>query len=216
MGILPGIGGLLGGGPVPYEISFLAGNQSATNLSTYTYAGMSLGAEHWRRYILAVTIGQMSTSAGTPSSCTIAGISATPLFKRETGAASAVSYAFWLARVPNGASGDVVLNFGGTQAINGVALFRVINPPRLSLYASGSSAGASSQTLDVPAGGYGIGCAMWPSNTNHVWSGLTEAYDSNVGTSRVSFGLAGFPVGAAAQSVTVTPNGSTAPYLISL
>ena len=75
-------------------------------VATATFSGVPLGVEHATRHIV---VGVASGNSNTvyPSSVTVAGVSATLL--AQTSTASTLNTSLWIAAVPTGTSGNVVV-----------------------------------------------------------------------------------------------------------
>lgn len=106
------------------ELSYLTSTSSSSNSSSYTFNGVSFGAEDDNRYI-AVLVLCTGGSSGKTLSCTIGGVSATTnITGRQSGESYLVGIAF--ASVPTGTSGTVVANVGVSSNRMVIGVWRII------------------------------------------------------------------------------------------
>lgn len=131
---------------------------------------MSFGPAAAARCVVvgAVWLGAPSTCTG----CTIGGVAATQI-RQTTGTVAAVLF---IASVPAGTSGNVVLTFGGTIGLISVSSYSVTG---LSTPAASSTAITTSASLNVPAFSSVVaiaGCYQNLSTPSSAWSGLTTDY----------------------------------------
>lgn len=170
---------LLGGAPV--DISHTANATSASDLTTYTFASQSFGVAVAGRRIVVAATGRGGGSF-TLNSVTIGGVSATKVVGLAVSTTNIVD--LWIADVPTGATGSVVLTFSGTMARAAISVFRMVDAGSATAHATATDSTASgndmSVSLNVPAKGGAI--AVVASNTassiTYTWSGLTEDADS--------------------------------------
>lgn len=133
--------------------------------ATYTFTSKSLGTVDNTRYII---VGVAATTV--PSAVTVAGISATQLV------AAGGYCSIWIAAVPSGATGNVVVTAGSSGCAIEVA----------ALYGSNGSASSTRSTpgsLTVPANGaaFGIAYSTTGGGTDALpcsWTGLTRIASS--------------------------------------
>lgn len=183
---------------------------STTDASSYTFSSVSLGTADADRHILVAT-GARASSARTITGVTIAGISATEL---RDSSADQTNGSLWIAAVPSGTTGNIVLTYSGTMVRAHIAVFRLvgINPTPVDVDShgiAGSSSAARTVTLDSVAGGYAVGAYVASgASTTASWSGVTEDYDFSYEASgnRASGGH-GSTAGTSV-TVTATPSGS--------
>jgi len=156
----------------------------ATDQTTYTFAGMSIGPLANRSLVCALC-GHKAGGARTLVSITIGGITATVIPARGT----AIGGDMWLAYavVPTGTTANVVmtLSSGSARAIcQTFALYnlRSIIPVDTAADTDGST------TIDCPVDGMVIaGAGRWllNSTTDLSWTGLTERDQQTVETSNI-------------------------------
>ncbi|KPF74575.1 hypothetical protein IP68_12510 [Blastomonas sp. AAP25] len=193
------------GGGVESSMAFGSGAVSASDLSSYTFTDMTFGTASDTRYI---AVGIAWRSAGTTNdvtSVTIGGEAATLVEKARNLTGGAMSAAhIYIAAVPTGTSGAVVVNTTSNAVRMGVATYPLydIDPTPLTTaaVAAGTTSTDPSITLaenahvlgvafngisgsriasakaDIDAGSPTITISHAAANT--TWSGLTEDYDA--------------------------------------
>lgn len=159
--------------------SFLQGASDASNLTTYTFATQNLGTAAGGRYI-AVGIGARGTNSGlTISTVTIAGVSATETIQVTNSASSNNVSGIYIAAVPTGTTGDVVVTFSVGVLRCAIQMYRLVGIDSITASDTGTSTALDPTTsIDVPAGGVAIGAANCSNATTATWTGITEDYDS--------------------------------------
>lgn len=167
----------MGQPPPDATVTFLANAGNVSDLTSYTYAGLSLGTEYSNRYIVVGIVGR---SGGTPSvsSVTVAGTSATSVYQHVSAGSLA---AFYIVALPTGTSGDVVVNFSTAMVRAAVILWSVRHLQSITATNTYSLTGASpSASIDVPAGGIALG-AIYNSNSNAItWSGISTSVNGSL------------------------------------
>lgn len=174
------------------DLSYVTFVSDATDLTTYTFSGASIGAVKDRRWIIVIPAGQ-SNATCTISSVTIGGVTATSIGSQQTGTPNVVIGMHALA-VPTGTTADIGVTFSGSVFRCGCAVFSLSSdfaPTTPWDFQSDNtvSANALGVTLSVPA----LGCAIaasfsfTTSATSHVWTGVTEDYDTTVEANTVGF-----------------------------
>lgn len=195
------------------QFAKMSGAFDASDLTTYTFAGLDFGAAHPdRKLFAAVTI----RAAGTPSisSITIGGVTATSLaLSTNTDGGNRTHAAIMGAAVPTGTSGDLVVTLSGSGAVRcGYTLYRAVGPALTALDPKTSTSGSPSGTLTIPPRGFGIACGYAGNTTvtGAAWTGLTEDTDVlDAGNGHSSASLSSY-AGASSLAVTLTWTGGTA------
>lgn len=177
-------------GTVP-TASFLAKDEDASNLTEYTYT-LSFGAAASNRYLIACATTRGSATSATVDTLTIGGVTATQVVEATVNNSGAYNgVAIYIAAVPTGTSGDVVVTYNNSQLRGGCGLYRVTGLSSSTAHDTASDNGASSplsDTINVLAGGFVIGVATGEAAT--TWAGVTETYDEvTEGSLRHSGGL---------------------------
>lgn len=207
---------------VEYVTHVNGGNFGGT-VTTRTFSAVDFGAADVNRWIIIVGGFGSNDGSDNVSSATIGGVNA------ELGAGGAYggtgedgfSRIFW-AKVPSGATGDVVVNFT-TDAIDGViGVFRVIADTISSFDTDTLSESINDPvvlSVDVEAGGFIIGFFNMKDSTSPsgTWSGggggeISTSFQQLVGGGSATFISAGhgnFSTGASGVSVSCDRSDTT-------
>jgi hypothetical protein len=187
---LIGFGGRRPAGP-PSEFSFVAAQAIATDLTTYTFdnggGNFDFGADDANRRITAA-IAWRSTPAQTVSSLTIGGVGATAIVTGVTGLSAVAIY---IANVPTGANGTVVITFSGTALRCGVGVYRMVNSTSTATATDTdvvTNSDPASLSVNVTAGGAAIAVATHTQGGTATWAGVTERYDAAIEGSTIHTG----------------------------
>lgn len=191
------------------KAEFTASASSTSDLTTYTFAGQSLGAVVANRMIVVVGLA-IYAALGTPavSSVTIGGVTATVLLTTGTNMGSFLAYAL----VPTGTTGDIVVTLGSGGSRCGVGIWRVYdqisNTPTDTDTPAGGADSARSVSIDVSAGGIIIAGAS-SGNASIAWTNATEGFDTFVeGGTDISGADYSSATAQAAYSITATDSRS--------
>ena len=199
-------------GPVsPVSCTFTDSSVSTADSTAYTFSSQDFGEAAANRYIV-VTAGGYDTGNETVSSITIGGVAAT-IAVQVTG--NFVTAAIAIAKVPTGATGDVVVTFSGGMQNAGIGVYRLINLQSATATDTGTdiaeSSGALADGLTIPADGCGIGyvCVRTVSSlSTFSWTNLTESFDQtieNITFSRTSHsGAISSTAGTATRTATAS------------
>lgn len=161
----------------------------ATNLTTYTFAGMDFGAASSDRIMVAAIIG--GGTAATISSVTIGGVSASRVVQANN--SNSNSAEIWTAAVPTGTSGDVVVVWSTGIARSGASLYRMTGAEStvIDTDTTGATNGLSAQfdlnqTINTVTGGAVVSVAYqgYFDPGTWTWTGLTEDVEGNVEADR--------------------------------
>ena len=208
-----------GGTVVPPTISFQGRTEDATNLTTYTFTGVAIGAANLtRRVVVIVHWFSTTTSAVTLSSATIAGIAAT-IHVQASPAGSTVSpgIAIISALVPTGTTATIAFTLSTAAARGSIGVFSAIDEGASSPFATASDGSLSSNALDVSLNAPSTGWVLAGStiagsaSQNATFVGATEDYDtfSSESTSRYyAGGHSNGVLGATPRTVTITNSGA--------
>jgi hypothetical protein len=202
-------------------VALTATGSDTTNLTTYTFSGLALGAADATRFIV-VGISANATNGRTISSASIGGVAATvDLLYQNSGNSRNGHAGFISAAVPTGVTGDVVVTWSAGMTECFVTVYRAINLTTGAIHdfdpatdVNPISGGAVSLSVDVPTGGgFVVGSACLVSGTTFSWTaGVTKDLDFNdvAGESDpFSLGSSGFLPAQTGYSVTASTNGST-------
>ena len=158
-----------------------------------TFSSQSLGTASGDRYIVVGVTGEAGTT--TVSSLTVAGVSATNVIVKQQ---SFTTAEIWIAAVPTGTTGDIVVNWGASQDCTGIGVWAMYsaNTTAHDTAFDNSSSTVFSDTLTIPANGVAFACCSKNNTSTATWANLTEDYDENR--------VAGRPHSGASTSSTTT------------
>lgn len=186
MSVLPGFTGIIGA-PTTSTAAITFTDSGSTNPpggTSHSITGLSFGAAATDRYIIAV-VGGLNNSGvnGVVSGVTIGGVTATSVVATTTNDARA---AIFIAAVPTGTSGTVVITYNTDCTASGAAVFRAVglNSPVADGTSSSLSESLSPVSMNVTyiTGGYTIGGGQTSSSAvnSWAWTGLTEVVEVDV------------------------------------
>ena len=180
---MPGTGWILGKGSP--EVELTASSSSSTTATSYTFSSQSFGPASSLRYIIVSVTGRSGAGVSI-SSVTIGGVGATQIVyaKPNTDAANYSHAGIYIAAVPSGTSGSVVVSLtGGSLLRCGIGVYRVDQMSSPSAFSTATDTDASNPqtaSISVTSGGFAIGVAY--SQNGASWSGLSESYEINMAT----------------------------------
>jgi len=200
--------------------AFVTSASETVGGTSITHSGMSIGDANSTRLVVVGIVGTNGTSSS-PSltSATIGGVSAT-ITKQYTGGSSGdyTLSAIFIAAVPTGTTADIVMNFSQALDNSHIAIFRLVNVPSSTAYATAQATRGSSPrstTINIPDKGLLI-VTGFGSNTNNVtWSGVTEAYDETyAGVVKGSGGINYNMTSETGRTITMTQTSATAAQFV--
>jgi hypothetical protein len=152
-----------------------SGNNSGG--SSTTYSGVSFGTASSDRYILAIVTARHTATFTT--SATIGGMAATSVLEILNSTSSFHRQNMFIAGVPTGTAGSVVLNFSTSIVRNMISVFSLtgIDGPT-PFFTATSTANPASGTLTIPADGIAIAGVYNILGGPYTWANLTERHDS--------------------------------------
>lgn len=169
------------------EGAFLTTDTSSANSTTYTFSSLTFGTAAADRYIVACFTTRGGGSNADIDSVTIGGVTATEVINATALQATVWNgTAIFIAAVPSGTSGDVVVTYNVSTLRCGCSLYRLTGLGSATAHDTASdttfSGGELTDTIDVPAGGIVIAASGQDSGTTpgYTWTGVTEEYDEAV------------------------------------
>lgn len=171
----------------PASLAFQSQYNDSGDLSSYTFSGAALGTAAATRRIV-VAVGVANSTPPTVTALTVAGVSAaSPVAQLGAAGAFRVSSSIWIADVPTGTTGDIVITLSGASFRCGIGVWAVYDLASSTATATGSSTSSTaSENVNVSAGGVLIGysCSFTSGSArSYTWVGPTEdfdvAFDSN-------------------------------------
>ncbi len=194
-------------------VSYIGTTLDTSALATVTLTGVAIGTPAPDRLVVAVVLGRDS-SARTISSVTIGGVAATaavtsPSQNNPTG--------IYYARVPAGATADIVVTFSAATTRMAVAVYTLTGYRNAAPAAVDQDYG-SGTTLSValarPRDAVVIAGSITSSAGTFAWSGVTEDTDIAHASSRVSAASDDFGAAEPAMAVSFVNSGSGAASIV--
>lgn len=187
-------------------VTFTHSASSSSNLVTYTFTAVALGAEAPDRYI--VVAAHTDVGGGLlPISATVNGVDATLVVNRA-------GVGLFIALVPTGTSVTVTTTFSGTATRSAMGVWSITGRSREAASFTNSNGGTGTSVTTSVAASKGeavIAAISHANTTGFTWSGGTERYDvSNGNSTRMSGADTSATVDTAAQSFTATAVNSAA------
>lgn len=187
--------------------TFLQAAQDTANGSTYTFSSQNFGAADAGRYIVCCFQSRAGSGSPIVTSVTIGGVSASIAVQRASTSDGRTLCCIAVAAVPTGASGNVVVVVDTSMVRAEIQLYRVLGISGVTAADVDSSiANSPSVSLDIPAGGIGIGCAGFNGLTTCTWAGLTEDSDQQIESNQTDSSASGeFATQQSGLTITCTP-----------
>lgn len=218
---IPAAGGAL-------AISYVSGiGDGGANGTSFTYAGVSLGAEASDREIFVVIVASRGGSLNTTiSSATIGGVAATIATPTTiSGGVGGAQVFMFHAQAPTGTTGTIAVTFAHNVGVKGLGVYRVngraVAGAAASDFAFAQNTGTSTTQnvtgVDVPAGGAAL-LGTYMDTSGRTVTGATSP-NLTWTTHNISYGApyiaTGFcaPSAAGATAETVTVAFSASPGL---
>lgn len=164
---------------VSKTLTFLQGAEDITNTTVFTFASQNLGTADAGRYIIACVFAR-NGAAVSVSSVTIGGVTATEVAKVQSATPDSATGIF-VANVPTGTTGDVVLTTSGSLRA-AISLYSATGITTTAFDSDISQAANPTATLNVTAGGFIVAAAASASTSgtsdSMSWTNATENYDA--------------------------------------
>lgn len=197
-------------------ISFLQTADSATDATEYTFASQNLGAAASDRAII-VGVHARKLGGAVSVAVTVGGVSATSVVTQWGGDSNDNVSALFIAEVPTGTTGDVVVTFGAGVLRCGIGMWRATGIDTTAFDTGVSVVNPMSTTIDIEAGGVAVGASTVTGNTGSTaWTGLTEVYDQFIAAeaAKMSGAHDSFVSAETAWTVTATDTGGANPFVL--
>ena len=193
---------MLGGANIA-EIEFTDSGSSTTDASSYTFSARALGSALNNRKIIICVMAETPSSGRSISAISVGGVSATQVVAITAGTGSRINE-IWIATVPTGTTGDVVVTISGGNMVRcAVAVYRAENIPTAAYQTKTDNSGGLSVSVNVPARGIAVGSAYSATVAAYGWTGLTEDLDIAV-ESQARFSTASAAFASVQSGLTVS------------
>lgn len=200
-------------------LTYLQSAEDEADLTTYTFASQNLGTASSDRYIIVGASGRdFGTTAKSITSVTVGGVSATEIHQAQGTATGTTVSGLYIAAVPTGTTGDVVVTFSEVFIKSNIALWAATGLDSAYDFASSTTSVSNALTTDVDvlAGGSAVSLSTSDSNALTMsWAGITKDGDMNTAGLFFSISWASDDF-ASSQVVSSTITYSGAPGAVSL
>jgi len=169
----------------PFALTYRDSVGDTASLTTYTFSGRALGAAPTGANVRYILI-PVATPGGTQtvSSMTVGGVSAA-LVSGAISSAGGAHQEIWIANVPTGTTGDVVVTWSAAIGGCGIGVYSLLNPASSTATDTATaihSSGVVTLTLDIPTGGAAIAVTLAQETVlpTITWTGTaspSENYD---------------------------------------
>lgn len=155
---------------------------STADATTYTFSTQNLGTTSSDRYIIVSVHGRKAGASTTISSVTVGGVSASVVGQVTNFISNTDVVGLFIALVPTGATGDVVVTFGAGMVRAAIGMWAATGIPSAtaSQVLTSTATPSPSGNLDIPANGFAIAAGVNGSSGLTTWTGLTEKFDASV------------------------------------
>lgn len=183
------------------RLTFLTSEVDTTNATAYTYTAVALGAAHFNRRIV-VGILYDATDDAPAASVTVGGVSATLVASQSS------AVALYIALVPTGTTGDIVVTYAGAANRSAIGVWRLDGVTSNTAHDTEGFQGAGSAMfvpINVPSGGAALAVASLSSSASMTWDAdLAEAFDRTVESARTFSGGAATSAVAALLAASIS------------
>lgn len=169
--------------PVSVEISLTDTVNIPVGLTTYTFAGRAFGAPESSRVLAVAVVGKTGIPTGLVTTLTIGGVAAASVVNAT--AVSGHTSAIWVANVPTGTTGDVVVTLNSIATECSIDIYRVANTSTTAYHTTSALVTTTSVTTTVNTvpGGAVIGLVALHQaelGVTVAWLNLTERTDRSI------------------------------------
>jgi hypothetical protein len=211
LGVNQLIGFGAGGVAAVVTYAYTANTSNAGSATSYTFSSVALGTAAANRKIIVGTGSQENVDGTHINTLTVGGVSATELVAINDDAGIDSQSEIWIATVPTGTTGDIVIVTNGGQDNMGIGVWAVYGASSTAHDTVTSTADPQTGTINVPAGGVLIAIAYdRGGGSDYVWTGPTKDFFTVI-ESNVQYSGASKAYASAQTNLTVTANVSTEP-----
>lgn len=178
------------GGAPAREIAFLSSAVDASDGTTYTFASRALGAaDSTRRIIVGVYAKNTSGDGKQVSSLTVGGVSATRVVGQTAGLGENRSE-IWIADVPTGTTGNIVVTWSHTLTRCGIGIWRMVGgvSAPVAYWTGGNDVDNTNILVSIPPNGTLVAVSGLNAGTSATWTNATERFDEAVESTVVHSG----------------------------
>lgn len=197
----------------PFAFSFVtAGTINTSDLTTYTFSGVSTGTADASRYTLVGVVArdQSGTNIAFSGDQTIGGVAASVVGQTSGNAGFAGHF---IVANPTGTTADIVVTFNGTALWCKIYVWRVINPSGGVTpvdHGGAVGTGALSDTLATTAGGGAAGCRAGNNSSADTFTNLPDNQQNAAGDGDRQSAASNLNTSGSATTFTITPGSGSA------
>lgn len=195
---------------VSATVEFVTSLTNTANQSSYTFTSASLGAEGGNRRVLVTVSAGANTGPFNATNVSVAGVSASLLVSRNATTETVYS-AIWLAVVPTGTTGNIVVTFNGTVSRMGIAVYAARNLTSDTPQATNTALQATNISVTGTSAGFVVGQATnnTTSAATYTWAGATEDWDTRIESALISSSASGNKTAAGPVTLSAMPSAVT-------
>jgi hypothetical protein len=165
------------------QVEYVTVVSSTSDLTTYSFTGVSIGAAAGNRYIILGVTGSSGTTSAI-STVTVNTVAAT-LLAQASG--STVATGLYIYKISSGTTADISVTFAGSKQRCAVSVWRVTGIDSETPYNTNSNTAAVSTsslstTVNTVNGGFIVAAAQRGGTVGGTttWTGVSENYDFNL------------------------------------
>lgn len=201
------------GGPANAYGTYHANYVDGSNSSSYSFAGVAIGAAAADRYVVIALGGKSTSSLSSISSATIGGVAMTVLHKAEGGSGETAYLLISNTPITTGTTATFAVTFNQSHSRAGIGSFTARSLVSTTPTDTGGTVGGDySDTITISNGGVLFMVSFAGDNVganNTAFTGIDEYFDVEVESGRsLAAGFKNYPTGGA-QAVTAVITGSS-------
>jgi len=195
------------GAPVTFAYTATSAIESIG--TSFTFSGVALGTAASNRKIIVGTGSQESVDTTHINTLTVGGVSATELVAINDDAGVDHQAEIWIATVPTGTTGDIVVTTNGNNSSMSIGVWAVYGASSTAHDTVKSIADPQTGTINVPAGGVVIAVAFdRGAGSDYVWTDPTKDFFVTIHT-HIRHSGASIAYASIQTGLTVTANLAT-------
>lgn len=194
----------------PVTISYTDHAISTVDSNVITFSTRAIGTAAANRLVVVGVTGFNGVALRSVLSLTVAGVSAT-IVKATPGTNGAAEV--WIAAVPTGATGDIVVTWSGGVQRTGIGVWAIYGASATAYDTGNSTADPLTDTINIDNGGVLIACEFSQGSGGTVtttWTNITENYDESIeGNTSQSGASDAFATAQTGRTITATFSAGT-------
>ena len=197
----------------PVTLTFVASTLATANATAYTFSSHSISTAAAGRQIVVSANGNGTTGAARSlSSLVVAGVSAAEVATEVGSGAAAHSTAMWVATVPTGTSGDIVVTWNAAMQRCGIGVWAIYDAAVGATDTVENNDAPPAAALTIPAKGAAIGAAGGENSSTFTWTNLTENFDEAIEADKMHTGASTTSAAGATPTITCQDTATSSGY----